>query len=268
MSFLDLVRAEMRMVYGDMMRRKAMLAMFIAYPYVLTLFFLLIGYALGSPRVFAARVGVRPEIFFIVGGFITMTILGVGDDILWRPMFDEWMGTLPYIIASPVSRIQHYLAIPLPRLVLVLISGSTTVVPVLAYYYGVPGLLDALTILGLTALAAVFYAAVALVITGLLFGMGGEHWRLINVVRPFLIILVGAYYPRYLLPLSARILSYMVPSSHPVEVAQRLLVGGVEAGYALMLLGVATALFLLYMPAGLRSIVFWEKKKVAEGVKT
>ena len=267
MSFKDIIVAEFRFVYADVFRRKAILFMFITYPYMLTAFVLLIGYSMGSASVFMERVGIDPAIFFIVAGFTLMAILGVGDDLLWRPLFDEWMGTLPYVMASPVSRIQHYLAIPIPRLILVLISGSTSVVPVLVYYYGLQGLYEGLAIIIMAGLASLMSVTLVMVIMGIVYGMGGENWRIINVLRPLFLILVGAYYPRYLMPLAGRIVSWIIPSSHVIEAIHKMIAGLVSGPIdILMLLGIATALFILYAPPGVKSIIYWEKSKMGEGV--
>lgn len=269
MSFLDLVLAEFRFVYADVLRRKSILLTFIAYPYILTVFILFLGSSIGSTQMFAEKLGVDPTVFFIVSGFLLMAILGVGDDLLWRPVFDEWTGTLPYIISSSSSRIKHYLAIPIPRLTLVLLSGSTSVLPVLVYRYGIQGLTEGFAVVGLTALASILMVSPMMVLIGAVYGVGGENWRVINVVRPLLLILVGAYYPRYLMPLAGRIVCYLIPSSHVVEAIQRILVE--TAGSlpdVLTLIGVATALFIAYSPVGVRSVSYWEERKVKEGVKT
>ncbi len=267
MKLADIIWAEFRFVYADVFRRKSVLIMFIMYPYILTAFVLLVGYGLGNPGVFVEKVGIDPAVFFITAGFILMAILGVGDDIMWRPMFDEWMGTLPYIISSPVPRVQHYIAIPLPRLILVLISGATSVVPVLTFYYGLNGFLEGLAVLALTGLGAVFYSTSVLVIVGLIYGSGGENWRIINILRPLFMILLGAYYPRFLMPLAGRIVSSLIPSSHVIEAIQRILASYGSPIDIFFLLAIATALFIIYTPLGLRSVVYWEKAKVREGVK-
>lgn len=268
MSFKDIVVAEFRFVYADVFRRKSVLLMFIMYPYILTAFVLLIGYSMGSASVFIERVGIDPVIFFIVAGFMLMAILGVGDDLLWRPLYDEWVGTLPYVMASPVSRIQHYLAIPIPRLVLVLISGSTSVVPVLIYYYGLHGFYEGLAVILMTGIASIMFTTLVMAIMGIVYGMGGENWRIINVLRPLFLILVGAYYPRYLMPLAGQIASWIIPSSHVVEAIHRIIAGMAgDLVNIFMLLGIATALFILYALPGVKSMVYWEKSKMREGVK-
>ncbi|ADI31866.1 hypothetical protein [Staphylothermus hellenicus] len=267
MSLTDLILAEMKFVYGDIIRRKSVLLMFIAFPYVLTLFIVLIGYSVGNRQVFVEKIGVDPEIFFLTSGFLLMSILGVSDDLLWRPNFDRWMGTLPYLILSPVPRLYRYIAIPIPRLILVVITGLTSVIPVYIYFYGLEGLWSGLAVILLAAIAAILFTTPIMIIMGLVYGSGGEHWRIINIIRPLLLILLGAYYPRYMMPLAGLIFSYMIPSSHIVEIVQRMLTHTLELSYALTLIGIGTALFILYAPLGVRSINYWETKKLKEGVR-
>ncbi len=260
--------AEMKLIYADLLRRKYYLLMLAAYPYILMIFILLIGMGIGSRQIFIQRIGVSPEIFFIVSGFLLMSIMGVSDDLLWRPVFDEWIGTLPYVIVSHVSRLYHYLAIPIPRLLIALFTGLTSVLPVMVYYYGLQGLIEASAVILLGILSAIFFIPFIMVVMGFLYGFGEINWRVINVVRPLLLVLLGAYYPRYLMPLAGYIVSALIPSSHIIEVIQRLLTGNIDALYALTLIGVATALFIAYLPTGVHGINMWEKRKIREGVKT
>lgn len=268
MSFSNIVWAELEFIYRDIMRRKLVLFMFLAYPYVLTLLIVLIGHGVGNREVFIGKVGISPEIFYLVNGFILMSVLGVSDDLLWRPIFDEWMGTLPYVIASPVNRLYRYLAIPIPRLILVVLTGITSVVPIMIYYYGIKGFVEGIAIILLGIIASITFVTPILVVMGIIYYIGGESWRVINIVRPVLLILLGAYYPRFLMPLSGRIVSYLIPSSHVVEVIQRVIIGNVDVMHSLMLLGAGIALFILYALPGLKLVGKWESKKLKEGVKT
>lgn len=266
MQFIEILRAEYKLVYAEMFRRKSMLVMMFLYPYVLTSFTLFIGYSFGSKQVFVERTGVAPEIFMITASFIILSMLTSIDDMIWKPLMDLWHGTLPYIIASPVSRIMLYAAIPIPRLTAVVIVGSTSIIPVYALYYGLRGLLTSLIVISLACLGAVFMITPAMVVTGLV-NTVGESWRVINIIRPIFMILLGAYYPRILMPLAGLIASYALPPSHIVELIQAFLRNAASALNTLSLMGIATALFVIYAPGGSRSILLWEKKKVKEGVK-
>ena len=268
MSWLGLIRAEFTFVYADIFRRKSLLFMLVAYPYMITAFILLFGASIGTAQEFIRKVGVDPVPFLIVSSFMIMSIIGVVDDILWRPIYDEHMGTMPYVISAPTSRVAHYMAIPLPRLTLVVLIGSTSVIPVLTYYYSYAGLRESLIIMGLGALGAVLFTTLAMVIVGLLFAVAEESWRVLNVIRPLLLVLLGAFYPRFLMPLYIRAVSWALPPSHVVEAIQRLLMGYGGLEVMLTLIGIATALFVLYAPLGSRAITLWEGRKVLKGVKT
>ncbi len=180
-------------------------------------------------------------------------------------MNDLWVGTLPYIIASPVNRVKLYFAIPLPRLTGVIIMGSTSIAPVYLWFYGLSGLIVSFIVIGLSILGGLLMITFAMAIAGLIHSMG-ESWRVLNIVRPILMILLGIYYPRFLMPLSGYILSSIIPSSHVVEAVQRILMGGYNNLHVLLVIAIVLAL--LYTPLGKNSIFYWEKKKAKEGVKT
>ncbi len=268
-EFTALLKAEFVFVYGDVFRRKSLLFLIVAYPYMFAFFTVLMGNALGSTKVFMERVGVNPTVFFIVASFTIVAVLSVTDDILWRPVYDENMGTLPYILASPVPRLRLYVAMPIPRLTITLFAGAATVVPVLTYYRGFAGLTLSLAVIGLAAAGGLMFSTMAMFLMGLIYCRSGESWRVINVLRPVLMILLGAFYPRYLMPLGARILSWLVPPSHPIAGLQMLLAyGSSKVITALTLLGVGTALAVAYAPLGRRAVLAWERRKFVEGVRT
>ncbi|MCY0868788.1 MAG: ABC transporter permease [Desulfurococcus sp.] len=264
--FLNAVYAEFKMVFSELSRRKITLVMIIGYPYMLLVFILLLGYGFGGSRVFTERFGIPPEVFFTVSGYLLIAVMSVNDDLLWRPLFDEWMGTLPYIIASPMPRLYRFLAIPLPRLLAGVASGAATVAPVMLYFYGVSGLLEAASVILLGIVAAVTLTPLIMVLMGLLYSHGRDQWRFINILRPLLFILLGVYYPRFMMPLGGYVASALIPSSHVVEVIQRILLGEAELYYSFILLAAATALFFIYTPIGVHSISLWEKSKLREGV--
>ncbi|MEL9909304.1 MAG: ABC transporter permease [Desulfurococcus sp.] len=267
-ELLEIIRAEYMFVYGDVIRRKSALISLLAYPYMLTAFILGIGYGLGGLNTFTERTGADPILFYISGSYMMLSIMAVSDDLLWRPDFDHWMGTLPYVLLSPVKRVYRYVAIPLPRLTLVVLLGSTSVVPVFILLHGVPGLVESLAVVAMSVVASLSFIPVSLLIMGLLYRSTGENWRVLNIVRPLIMILLGVYYPRYMMPWVARLITYLIPSSSVIEVGQRLLTSFELDSYSWILIGLATALTLIYLPIGVRSIVKWEGKLRVAGVKT
>ncbi|MEM3927208.1 MAG: ABC transporter permease [Desulfurococcaceae archaeon] len=265
MSFRELVLAEYKLVYGELFRRKSALVAIIMYPYLFTAFTLFIGFAGGSREIFIERTGVDPVIFMLTASYTVMSMLSSVDDVLWRPLNDMFIGTLPYVIASPVNRLKLYFAIPLPRLTVLLIMGFTSLIPVYTFYYGLHGLAMGLLVIGIIVLGCLVTIPLAIALAGLVHSIG-ESWRVLNIVRPLLMILLGAYYPRVYMPFAGYLLSYMIPPSHVIEALQRILSGIYTGTYVLLVISILTSL--MYLPVSGHSLRHWERKKVIEGVKT
>jgi len=266
-DFKQLVSVEMRFVYADVFRRKSLLLMLVLWPYMITGFVLIVGSAVGNPQAFASRVGVDPAPFFIVSSFILMSTFVVLDDIMWKPIFDEEVGTMPYIVSSPVNRLMYYIAIPLPRLTLSVVIGLTSVVPVLTLYWGFEGFITSALVLLLGIFSALTFSPLATSVAMATYTYSGESWRLMNVLRPLLMVLVGVYYPRWVMPIAMYVVTALIPPSNSVELIQRLLAGIATVERSLMLLGVATALAVAYLPLTKLSVLRWERSKLKEGVK-
>uniref|UniRef100_A0A7C5UTH2 ABC transporter permease n=1 Tax=Ignisphaera aggregans TaxID=334771 RepID=A0A7C5UTH2_9CREN len=265
MSLYPLLKAEFKLVYGELFRRKSAFIAMIIYPYLFAGFTLFFGYTIGSPNLFIERVGIDPVIFMITASYIVMSITTVIDDVLWRPLSDTYIGTIPYILASPVNRLKLFIAIPIPRLLAMVSMGFTSITPIYALYYGFRGAVTALLIMALVALGALSMVSIAIIIAGLVHTIS-ESWRILNIVRPLIMVLLGAYYPRIFMPFAAYAISFLIPSSHIVEVIHRLFIGSLDGIY--ISLAIAITLALLYMPGGRKSLLYWERRKVAEGVKT
>lgn len=264
MGILDLVYAEFRLFYGEVFRRKSALVSLIIYPYLFTGFTVFVGYAYGSPKAFVERTGVNPILFMITASYTLMVFMSSVDELFWRPLAGQWTGILPYIIASPVNRFLYYFTIPIPRLLTVILLGLTSVIPVHVYYNGLAGLTAGLSIMILVTIGSLISISFAMILTGLMHRFG-ESWRTLNIVRPIIMILIGAFVPRAYMPPLAMAVSYSIPASYVVDIIHNMLKGELSLWYTL--LSIAVALSLAYSPLGSRSMLSWERKKVKEGVK-
>lgn len=263
MSFINILRAEYRLTYSELFRRKSFLISLIMYPYLFTGFILFFGYAMGSTEAFTQRMGVNPVIYMITASYIMLGIFSAVDDILWRPIDSEYNGTSPYIVASPINKLKYYFAIPFPRLTIVILTGSTSVVPIYVYYNGLSGLITSIFILILALIGSILMITLAIFIMSIV-GLIGESWRVLNIIRPIMMILMGVYYPRTLMPILIYIISSLIPSSHIIEIIQKTLSNTPVEIY--LLLTIAIVITILYTPISYKSIYYWEKKKVRKGV--
>lgn len=265
MNYTEILRAEYRLVYNELFRRKTALVSTIIYPYLFTLFILTIGSATGSIEVFTARVGVNPVIYMITGSYILMAILSSIDDLLWRPIYDTSIGTMIYIMASPANKLILYSSIPIPRLTVVIFVGFTSLVPVYVYINGLEGFFTSLLVMATSIIGCLVMIPFAVIVASSIHRIG-ESWRVLGVVRPVIMILLGVYYPRIYLPLAGYLIGSLIPSSHIVEVIQRTLMG--LHGNTALLITASILLALLYYPLAEISLRKWEQAKVREGVKT
>ncbi|MGC8975313.1 MAG: ABC transporter permease [Thermoprotei archaeon] len=270
MRVLQLIKSETLLVYGELLRRKQVLLTYIAYPYIMTFFIIFVGSSVGSLENFEAKVGVNPFLFFIAASFNFLVILGIVDDVLWSPIYDDNIGTLPYVLSSTTPWFLRLLVIPIPRLALTMILGFTSLIPIFTYFEGLEGLLTSSLIMGLAGLAGLLLSTFAILLACSISMLMGESWRLLNIVRPLMMILLGIYYPRVLMPLAVRIISYLLPSSHVVDLMLYTLVSErmPEVLRALTWLGAGTALAVAYGPLSYNSTKSLETKKLREGIKT
>jgi len=267
MGFREVLWAEWMAFYRDLMRRKSLVVSMLIYPYLLTVLFLVMGLAIGGISSFAARFHVSPIVFFVTMSHLMLTILIGTDTITQRPASDMWAGTLPYIIISPLPRLWKYFAVALPPIAPFALQGLVCLLPVYAYYYGYEGVLVALAIIAATLTASLLIIPVAMIVAGISYTVSEEGWRIVNIVRPLLLILLGVYYPRYLLPLVFRLATMIIPSSNMVELVQLILVNSLTTSTASMLIGLSIAVFVILLPLGSKMISSWEERIRVRGVK-
>lgn len=263
MGLIELIGAEFKLVYGEMVRRRSALIAMIIYPYLFASFTLFFGYAMGSPEAFREKLGVNPVIYMITASFLLLSLMSATDDVLWRPISAEFDGTLPYILVSPVNRLKYYVSIPIPRLTAIVIMGFTSLTPIYIYFEGFDGLCQSMIITAIALFGGLLMITPSILVAGIVHRIG-ESWRVLNIVRPIMMIFIGVYYPRVFMPLAGRIISSLIPASHVVEFIQIFLSSTGRIEYLLLVL--ALTISILYAPLSERSIYLWERKKVREGV--
>ncbi len=263
---VNIFRAEFLLTLSDILRRKVMIFLFIAYPYILALFIVLIGSSIGSYSAFKSRLGMDPILFFIIASYLMMTVLSVIDEVLWRPVHDGMVGTMMYIMVAPVSKVIFYSIVPLPRVLLSTVIGASTVLPISLIYYGLQGLSITGLVLTMALVSALLLLTFSTLLLGLFYYLLGENWRLLNILRPILLIITGIYYPRFLMPLTLRTASLLLPSSSTIELLYRSLLNiSTSTYYVITLVGIAVALTLTYLPLSSVTIRLWERRNLVRG---
>lgn len=268
MAFLELVKAEGKVIMIETFRRKSMLFAMFFWPYFLTFFMVFLGSIFGSAQAFQARTGGDPISYFMASSVILMISLTIMDDIGSRMLWESWLGTLPYIMASPVRRVEFLLALPLPRAILAILWALIGLGPVVLLLKGLESGLGLLLAVFFAILGAVGLAGFALVVGGLMLYFR-EEWSIAQIIRPLMLLVSGVYYPVYLMPMWLRFIASFIPLTHAVE-ATRLSVMFEQPPFNVLftLMGLILVLTALYTPMGVKVYGFFERKALKEGIKT
>ncbi|RLG75847.1 MAG: ABC transporter permease [Thermoprotei archaeon] len=265
--FISLVRAEYMFVAAEIIRRKTILFALILWPYIIMAFIVLLGSSMGTMSYFQQKIGANPILFFITGSFLLIVSLIFFDEISSRFWYDEFIGTLPYIMIAPTSKTMLALAMGFPRLIINILVGLSSLIPVYFILKSFPGLVEALIVIALSIFSALTFSTLAIIFSSLVLISGGR-WRVLSIIRPLIMLISGVLYPRFLLPLTIKFFTIIFPLANSVEAIQLFLVQEGLTAYSLMLLGLATALALLYAPVSIRSLRIWEHRILIKGAKT
>ncbi len=238
------------------------------WPYLMLALILGMGMMFGSPEAFKENVGlaVNPIIFFIASTLIAMASVdvmwGVGGNVL----FYRWVGTLPYILLSPNKTSSTLVLTYIPRYLLFTFIQIMEFVPLILVLEGVyRGILDIgvfilaaivgmLPLLGFSALFASFLLTIK------------EESNVLDWLNPIILLFSGAFYPVYLLPRWARLISQLLPSTYTIELARTVaIIGTPKLAAITFLIGVLAGMTIFYNALAYMFVDAGEKKAMKEG---
>jgi len=254
-------------IYFFKNNRASFFGMFL-WPYLMLSLILGMGFLFGSPEAFKQNVkmNVNPVMYYIASTIVAMSSLdvmwGVGGSVLWH----RWSGTLPYILLSPNRTSATLILSYIPRYLLSAFLQLAEFAPLIILIEGFPngvvklGILAlALTIgmiplLGFSALFASFLIAVE------------EETNVLGWLNPLILLFSGAFYPAYLLPHWARLISQALPSTYTVELARLAAVlGAPDLALVTFFIGVLLGIAVVYNFLAYLFIGYGERKAMGKG---
>jgi len=238
------------------------------WPYLMLALILGMGTLLGSPEAFKENVGlaVNPIIFFVASTIVAMASLdvmwGVGENVL----FHRWIGTLPYILLSPNKTSTTLVFTYIPRYLLFAFIQIVEFVPLIliveGFYRGffeigifvLAVTVGMLPLLGFSALFASFLLTIK------------EESNVLGWLNPIILLFSGAFYPAYLLPHWARLISQILPSTYTIELARTAaLIGAPKLAVITFLIGILVGLAIFYNTLAYMFVDIGERKAMKEG---
>lgn len=221
MGLLSLFKSGLFLDLYFVKNNRANLIAFLLWPYLMLLLIVGAGFLFGSTQSFRANLGseVDPIVFFVASTLIASASLSIMWDVGGSVLLHRWAGTLPYVLVAPYRTSAVLVMSYVPRYVFWSFVQLTEFLPLLLWRRGMGALLDAsiiatamligmLPLLGFSAILASFLLIVK------------EETNVLSWLNPVMLILSGAFYPSYLFPIWARILSQLLPTTYTFELAR------------------------------------------------
>lgn len=238
------------------------------WPYLTLGLIMGMGILFGNTQSFRQNVQapVNPLTYFVASTLAAMVSLdvmwGVGGSVL----FHRWIGTLPYILLSPNRTSITLVLTYVPRYLLSAGIQLAEFTPLILMVEGVTGgtvklciialalTIGILPLLGFSALFASFLLSIK------------EETNVLGWLNPLILLFSGAFYPAYLLPRWARLISIVLPSTYTIELARlSAIIGSPVLRRITSLIGVLAAMSVIYNSASGLVIQVGERKAMKEG---
>ncbi|MHA1582638.1 MAG: ABC transporter permease [Candidatus Baldrarchaeia archaeon] len=238
------------------------------WPYLMLALILGMGMMLGNPEAFKENIGlsVNPIIYFLASTLIAMASVdvmwGVGGNIL----FYRWAGTLPYVLLSPNRTSSTLVFTYVPRYLLFtfiqILEFSPLILILEGFYQGIfdigifilAATVGMLPLLGFSALFASFLLTIK------------EESNVLSWLNPIILLFSGAFYPVYLLPYWAKLISQLLPSTYTIELARTVaIIGSSKFAAITSLIGMLAGMAFMYNALAYVFVGAGERKAMKEG---
>ena len=247
--------------------RAAFISMLL-WPYLVLALILGMGLSFGNPSSFKQKVGMHidPIVYFVASTFIALSSLDVMWGISGQILFQRWIGTLPYTLIAPYRTSVTLIVTYIPRYLLSTFINILEFTPLILLVNGlyqgsikIAVLLLAATIgmfplLGFSALFASFLLAIK------------EESNVLSWINPIILMFSGAFYPAYLLPYWARLISHILPTTYTIELARTAAwLGSPDLTHITFLVGLLAGITIVYNLTAYLVVGAGEKKAMKEG---
>ena len=237
------------------------------WPYTIIVVLVGLGTSYGSLENFKRALGIGDPILYIfASSSVAFAAVGIIDNAASVAQWHRWLGTLPYIMASPHKLSTYVIASGLSLSMLTLAMEFLVLLPGVLYFSGAGGLARmslvlAFLLLGMLPLVAIGGVAAMASL------MVREESNVMGFLNPLLLLLSGVFYPVKILPVVLQLLSKAVPVSYIVEAAK--IAASFQEGFARDLFIVAyiiAAMILAYNLAGIAALGGFETAARRRGV--
>ncbi len=269
MSFLALLKSGVVLDLYFFKNNRAQMFSFLAWPYILLVLMLGIGFIFGSAETFKSNVRMEadPVVFFVASTLVAMASMSVMWEVGGTVLSHRWTGTLPYILLAPYRTSLTLVMSYIPRYLLWSTIQLAEFVPLLIWREGVVGGLQDALIMALAIVVGMLpLLGFSAIFSSLLLTLKEES-NILGWLNPIILILSGAFYPAYLFPAWARLLSQLLPTTYTFELARLAsLIGAPKLAEMTFLIAILLGMSLLYNMISYTALGKAESKALRKGV--
>ncbi len=230
---VDIVRAEFFANLYWMKNNKGLLVAMVVWPYLMVALVMGLGYVFGSPEIYAERMGIsNPALFMLSASVVAMSSVTIIDTVAGYTLYNRWLGTLNYILLTPIRTPRLLIAAGLPTALFGPAITVTSVMPAAIYFQGVSGLLNLGAIYFMIILGMIPLLGISVIAASLLL-IVKEESNIVNSLVPFLLLVSGVFYPVGVLPHALQLVARAVPVKYVVDAAKLLSALSTTSGAAL-----------------------------------
>jgi len=240
---------------------------FLAFPYVISGLFYLIGLAIGGKSAitnFQVRTGSENVMLYnLIGSGVLLIAILVVEDVGQTIRREQLLGTLEAVFVTPAKRTVLLYAAPIPHVLIasLMFLGSVS-----------PAVFVTTKVNPLDMVLALFFLLIGLIpLVGLGFIVASlvvkfkEPWPLVGVLNSLISSVSGVAYPLTLLPKWLRIVSYAFPTSHAITLIREALIYHSSLANYWLNLSILSFMFALYPLAGYLLYKRFEREAMKSG---
>lgn len=260
------MRASLYSFYCWLKNNKGFAVMMLFWPYMMAFFLLGIGALIGSIEEYSVRMKVVNPIFYILASSSVMvSSINIVDSVAGELLRHRWIGTLPYVIASPPRFIVFAIVGPLPTTMISSLISLTSILPAAVYFEGLIGGFKIFVVLLFIYLGMIPLIGLAVVVGGLSLAVG-EEANIAGFITPFILLVSGVFYPQTILPWILQIIGRMFPLYYIVEATKILAIYRIPPlSLFYPIVSMLVLLSMLYNTLAAPGILFVERKVLERG---
>lgn len=219
-SWIDVFRAQLFSTIAWVKNNRYLFVSMFIWPYIMVSVVFALGTIYGNVEQYTARLGVsNPAIYLLASSVVAMSSLFIIEAVAGFTLYNRWIGTLPYIILSPIKTPVLLIIAGLPESLLSPLVTIAAIFPAAVYFEGIIGGGKTLLVLFMIYIGMLPMLGFSSLIASILL-IVREESNILSSLSPFILLISGIFYPVEILPRVLQMLSIAVPTTYIVNASK------------------------------------------------